>query len=252
MHPNFPPYLVQLRRFGLKPPTALFPVRPIPLMARAYAKGFPAVPPVSHGLSHMKSARLPLHNPRHALLVPFDLVRQTTLIFSLSHHPPCKRKYPNLTPTPLACVRSKHATVSPCSLARPWVSESAAAPPTISQEERNLLPIHDKLPEVQCVARARIPTVQGLEIFLHLYPNNVDNKEHLAIVFGEDIRSKSLSHRRPRETQHDRMTRGAYVGKVVSRAYHGGLGRAYGPAGFILPRTRLWCVNQRQLSPDRR
>ncbi|EEQ37757.1 putative GTP cyclohydrolase [Clavispora lusitaniae] len=93
-------------------------------------------------------------------------------------------------------------------------SQSPQLPPTISQEERNSLPIHDKLPEVQCVARARIPTVQGPEIFLHLYSNNVDNKEHLAIVFGEDIRSKSLFHRRPGETQHDRMTRGAYVGKL--------------------------------------
>ncbi|KAG7878581.1 hypothetical protein KL905_004077 [Ogataea polymorpha] len=78
--------------------------------------------------------------------------------------------------------------------------------------EREQLP--ETLPSVECVARARIPTTQGPEIFLHLYSNNVDNKEHLAIVFGEDIRSKSLFKRRPGETQHDRMTRGAYVGKL--------------------------------------
>ncbi|KAG7796199.1 hypothetical protein KL929_003390 [Ogataea haglerorum] len=78
--------------------------------------------------------------------------------------------------------------------------------------ERDQLP--ETLPLVECVARARIPTTQGPEIFLHLYSNNVDNKEHLAIVFGEDIRSKSLFKRRPGETQHDRMTRGAYVGKL--------------------------------------
>ncbi|ESW98310.1 hypothetical protein KL918_003946 [Ogataea parapolymorpha] len=78
--------------------------------------------------------------------------------------------------------------------------------------ERDQLP--ETLPSVECVARARIPTTQGPEIFLHLYSNNVDNKEHLAIVFGEDIRSKSLFKRRPGETQHDRMTRGAYVGKL--------------------------------------
>ncbi|KAG7837751.1 hypothetical protein KL942_004163 [Ogataea angusta] len=78
--------------------------------------------------------------------------------------------------------------------------------------ERDQLP--ETLPLVECVARARIPTTQGPEIFLHLYSNNVDNKEHLAIVFGEDIRSKSLFRRRAGETQHDRMTRGAYVGKL--------------------------------------
>lgn len=87
-------------------------------------------------------------------------------------------------------------------------------PPQISQEERNKLPIHDQLPHVRCLARARIPTVQGPEIFLHLYENNIDQKEHLAIVFGEDIRSKSLFKQREGETQQDRMTRGAYVGKL--------------------------------------
>lgn len=79
--------------------------------------------------------------------------------------------------------------------------------------QRELLP-EAKLPEVQCVARARIPTTQGQEIFLHLYSNNVDNKEHLAIVFGEKIRSKTLFRRREGETQSDRMTRGAYVGRL--------------------------------------
>lgn len=91
---------------------------------------------------------------------------------------------------------------------------SPQIPIPLSQEERNKLPIHDKLPEVKCIARARIPTVQGPEIFLHLYENNVDNKEHLAIVFGEDIRSRTLFHKQPGESQQDRMTRGAYVGKL--------------------------------------
>lgn len=70
------------------------------------------------------------------------------------------------------------------------------------------------LPIVKCVARARIPTTQGPDIFLHLYSNNRDNKEHLAIVFGEDIRSRSLFQQRPGESQNDRMIRGAYVGKL--------------------------------------
>ncbi|KAF4996615.1 hypothetical protein FDECE_12352 [Fusarium decemcellulare] len=70
------------------------------------------------------------------------------------------------------------------------------------------------LPEVECVVRARIPTVAGTEMFLHLYTNNVDNKEHLAIVFGNDIRSQSLDAPREGETEMDRMVRGAYTGRL--------------------------------------
>ncbi|EWG52414.1 GTP cyclohydrolase II [Fusarium verticillioides 7600] len=70
------------------------------------------------------------------------------------------------------------------------------------------------LPEVECIVRARIPTVAGTEMFLHLYTNNVDNKEHLAIVFGNNIRSKSLDAVREGETEMDRMVRGAYTGRL--------------------------------------
>lgn len=104
--------------------------------------------------------------------------------------------------------------VSPALTPTATLSSVPQIPPAISQEERNQLPIHDTLPIVKCIARARIPTVQGPEIFLHLYENNVDSKEHLAIVFGEDIRSQTLFKKRPNETQQDRMTRGAYVGKL--------------------------------------
>ncbi|KAI4121398.1 MAG: hypothetical protein LQ347_006873 [Umbilicaria vellea] len=72
----------------------------------------------------------------------------------------------------------------------------------------------DRLPEVNCVVRARIPTVTGAEMFLHLYQNDVDNKEHLAIVFGPHIRSRSLDTPQPGETEMDRMIRGAYVGRL--------------------------------------
>ena len=51
-------------------------------------------------------------------------------------------------------------------------------------------------------------------MFLHLYLNNVDQKEHLAIVFGPHIRSKSLDAPRPGETEMDRMIRGAYTGRL--------------------------------------
>ncbi|KAH8896468.1 GTP cyclohydrolase II, partial [Thozetella sp. PMI_491] len=72
----------------------------------------------------------------------------------------------------------------------------------------------ETLPQVECIVRARIPTVHGTQMFLHLYTNNVDNKEHLAIVFGDNIRSRSLDAVREGETEMDRLVRGAYVGRL--------------------------------------
>ena len=82
---------------------------------------------------------------------------------------------------------------------------------TASRKPQRLL---QTLPTVDCVVRARIPTVTGAEMFLHLYQNNVDAKEHLAIVFGPHIRSRSLDAQRPGETELDRMIRGAYTGRL--------------------------------------
>ncbi|KAI1434221.1 GTP cyclohydrolase-2 [Xylaria sp. CBS 124048] len=72
----------------------------------------------------------------------------------------------------------------------------------------------ETLPVVECIVRARIPTTGGTEMFLHLYKNNVDQKEHLAIVFGPHIRSASLDAPRDGETEMDRMVRGAYTGRL--------------------------------------
>ncbi|TVY29715.1 putative GTP cyclohydrolase-2 [Lachnellula hyalina] len=73
----------------------------------------------------------------------------------------------------------------------------------------------DKLPDVNCVVRARIPTtIGGMEMFLHLYQNSEDNKEHLAIVFGNGIRSRTLDKPREGETEMDRLIRGAYTGRL--------------------------------------
>ncbi|KAL4940683.1 hypothetical protein BDV06DRAFT_196093 [Aspergillus oleicola] len=71
-----------------------------------------------------------------------------------------------------------------------------------------------QLPNVECIVRARIPTTNGAEMFLHLYHNDLDNKEHLAIVFGNTIRSRSLDKVKPGETEMDRMIRGAYIGTL--------------------------------------
>jgi GTP cyclohydrolase II len=48
----------------------------------------------------------------------------------------------------------------------------------------------------------------------------VDTKEHLAIVFGTNIRSRSLDREREGETELDRMTRGAYVGRLYPGRTH--------------------------------
>jgi GTP cyclohydrolase II len=83
----------------------------------------------------------------------------------------------------------------------------------------------DSAVEVKCMARTRIPTPHGTA-FLHLYYNNRDQKEHLAIVidpaqFAEGdhivpfIRSRSLDEVwNDNETEMDRITRGAYVGRL--------------------------------------
>ncbi|ORY77423.1 GTP cyclohydrolase-2, partial [Protomyces lactucae-debilis] len=70
------------------------------------------------------------------------------------------------------------------------------------------------LPKVVCNVRGRIPMVAGYEAFLHGYANDQDSKEHLAIVFGDHIHSKSLFKARPNETEMDRLARGAFEGQL--------------------------------------
>jgi GTP cyclohydrolase II len=79
--------------------------------------------------------------------------------------------------------------------------------------------------QVKCMARTRIPTPHG-PAFLHLYHNNRDNKEHLAIVVDSSqleesgspappIRSRSLDAVwNEHETEMDRIIRGAYIGRL--------------------------------------
>ncbi|WVF67094.1 GTP cyclohydrolase II [Kwoniella sp. CBS 6097] len=85
--------------------------------------------------------------------------------------------------------------------------------------------------KVRCMARTRIPTPHG-ELFLHLYHNSHDQKEHLAIVIDpiqldpvaktfapknrKEIRSISLDGKwRQGETDMERVVRGAYVGRLL-------------------------------------
>ncbi|KAF9272642.1 GTP cyclohydrolase II [Linnemannia elongata] len=69
-------------------------------------------------------------------------------------------------------------------------------------------------PVAWSTARARIPTPDGSEYFLHIYENSQDKKEHLAFVFGDAIRSRSLDKVQPNETEMDRIKRGAYTGRL--------------------------------------
>lgn len=81
------------------------------------------------------------------------------------------------------------------------------------------------------MARTRIPTPHG-ELFLHLYHNTADQKEHLAIVIDpiqldpavkarapsgrREIRSRTLDAEwREGETDMERVVRGAYVGRLL-------------------------------------
>ncbi|KAG0323591.1 GTP cyclohydrolase II [Dissophora globulifera] len=69
-------------------------------------------------------------------------------------------------------------------------------------------------PLAWCTARARIPTPDGSEYFLLIYENKLDKKEHLAFVFSDSIRSRSLDKVQPGETEMDRIKRGAYLGRL--------------------------------------
>lgn len=114
---------------------------------------------------------------------------------------------PQFTPpaTPGASTPSRHLT-----------SEPKSTPVDTSLDDPNIKhpKLVPRLPTVECVVRARIPTTSGAEMFLHLYQNDSDDKEHLAIVFGNAIRSTSLDREREGETEMDRMIRGAYTGRL--------------------------------------
>ncbi|TFK71749.1 cyclohydrolase [Pluteus cervinus] len=134
----------------------------------------------------------------------------------------------------LARSKPTDATLKTTKKRRP----SLISPTSTSSSELKIRPKADHLSEVanhagtvpplevKCMARTRIPTPHG-PVFLHLYHNNRDNKEHLAIVVDSEqlsdhhtdplappIRSRSLDAIWPDETEMDRIIRGAYVGRL--------------------------------------
>ncbi|KAI9307560.1 GTP cyclohydrolase II-domain-containing protein [Cunninghamella echinulata] len=86
------------------------------------------------------------------------------------------------------------------------VHQPSAITPTLPRNESQDI-------RIQCQVRARIPTNEGGEMYLHLYKNNQDTKEHLAIVYG-DLRSQSLDNAWAHETILNRVVRGAYYGRL--------------------------------------
>ncbi|KAI9224456.1 GTP cyclohydrolase II-domain-containing protein [Blastocladiella britannica] len=77
---------------------------------------------------------------------------------------------------------------------------------------------NSRLPEgtVQCMVRTRIPTRFGRDVYVHLYRNSLDDKEHLALVFGQAIRSRTVDAPVAGETADDRLTRGASLADPVA------------------------------------
>jgi len=140
----------------------------------------------------------PVYSPRP---IPGRSISHIRLDHDRTDSPPANLISPAFTPpaTPGTGTPALHREAKSVP-----VDTSSLKPPKLLQT----------LPEVNCVVRARIPTVTGAEMFLHLYQNNIDDKEHLAIVFGPHIRSRTLDAVRPGETEMDRMIRGAYTGRL--------------------------------------
>lgn len=137
------------------------------------------------------------------------------------------------------------------------------SPPTVfsspqlnsqSNSQSTKISVTQPLPplEVKCMARTRVPTPHG-PIFLHLYHNNRDNKEHLAFVvdpaqlsdssgsppFASPIRSRTLDAVwSDTETEMDRIIRGAYQGRLSKTSQ-----RASRPLDVLI-------VSQQQQQPE--
>lgn len=146
-----------------------------------------------------------------------DHPRETDSLISAENLPPApKKRRPSLISAP-APVNSDLKT-------RPKGQPHSGV--LLSSASQPLPPV-----QVKCMARTRIPTPHG-PAFLHLYHNNRDNKEHLAIVIdpaqlsdsssiAPPIRSRSLdSVWNENETEMERIIRGAYVGRLSSTSQH--------------------------------
>lgn len=177
---------------------------------------------------HTSPALAPLTSPQSDQLprAPLSLSRPPDRdIPGLRHLPPGSLISPAVTPP--------STPVSDPPGAPPKTRAAKFHPVDTSQDPApELLP---QLPQVSCVVRTRIPTTFGRDMWLHLYQNDIDSKEHLAIVFGNSIRSKSLFALRPGETERDRIIRGAYEGRLHPGRTSSGFDRAAGASTGASP-----------------
>lgn len=147
---------------------------------------------------------------------------------------------PAAAPAPVTAERKRRMSIDPQPVSQLL---QQASPAHVNFYHGRGMPIGKPSgqPQVKCMARTRVPTPHG-EVFLHLYHNSHDNKEHLAIVMDpiqldpearaaapkgrKEIRSRSLDAVwRDGETEMERVVRGAYVGRL----HPGGEGQASKP-----------------------
>ncbi|KAJ3374245.1 GTP cyclohydrolase II [Allomyces arbusculus] len=82
---------------------------------------------------------------------------------------------------------------------------------TTSTSSSSVMPAGSPKGTARCLVRTRIPTRFGADCYVHLYENSLDGKQHLALVFGQTLRSSSLDAVIPGESDADRLLRGAAI-----------------------------------------
>ena len=156
-----------------------------------------------------------------------------TISASLQHHP-SSSTLSSSPPTSTSRSFHRSGSTGQSQGLRPPRSFSQSRPVNNAPSQPAMEPAIEPL-VIKCHARTRVPTPHG-EIFLHLYVNNHDNKEHLAIVVDpvqldpiraeghamigarRPIRSKTLDAVwRKDETEMERLVRGAYVGRLTTQ-----------------------------------
>ncbi|WFD21915.1 GTP cyclohydrolase II [Malassezia equina] len=154
-----------------------------------------------------------------------------------SEHEHCAILHSKQAPRSVRLQREKEerARAMAETTAAPAVSVAPAPPSTTVLRRETIAPTKPSVPlEVRCYARTRVPTPHG-EVFCHLYRNNHDNKEHMALVVdpvqnnpavkaqqsqgllrrSRHIRSRTLDAVwSENETTMERLVRGAYVDRL--------------------------------------
>ncbi|GAA6063811.1 hypothetical protein JCM10212_001642 [Sporobolomyces blumeae] len=184
----------------------------------------------------------------HAAKHPVKSLREKALAQLLRQPstPPLLERQIEFSPPFATTAPSAVEAVSTDPTSPPAISPLPAAAATTAA---SFAPIARPPLEVQCRVRTRIPTPHG-HIFLYLYTNNHDDKEHLAFVADDAqmastsltthavegdpilaqgelsnrplpyIRSRSLDAKwHDHETDEERIIRGAYVGRLSATSH---------------------------------